>query len=163
MDILANFPQQIVVNSSAEQRTYKIALDLYAIHGRPKSPAKNAAYVINEGEIAVFKGRPDQTTLVSELDKVSPVYALVPGGTPVVPTGLVFIRFAEGIAVNEHEEEIKNAGYEVAETLPYAPNAVWLRARSGSIADALTGLAKLEGIPSAESVEPQMLMEAARR
>jgi hypothetical protein len=163
MNILANFPQQIAVNSSSGRRTYKIAPDLYAIHGRPKSSAKDAVYVLNEGEIAVFRGQPDQTSLAGEMDKVSPVYSLVPAGTRAVPTGLVFVRFAAGTAIEEHEDAIKNAGYEVAETLPYAPNAAWLRARSGDIAEGLTGLEKLEEIPTAESVEPQMLMEAARR
>jgi len=45
----------------------------------------------------------------------------------------------------------------------YAPNAAWLRARSGEIADALAGTPALDALPDLEAVEPQMLMERARR
>jgi hypothetical protein len=163
MDIFVKFPRQIAVSSSVGQQTYTVAPGLYAIHGNAKSQAKDAEYVLNEGEIAVFKGLPENATAADATEKLSPVYTLVPGGTPAVPTGLVLVRFAGGNAVSDRKDEIKNAGYEVAETLSYAPNAGWLRARSGDIADALAGLKKLKEMPSVESIEPQMLMESARR
>jgi len=163
-DIFARFPQRIGVSSQPGAKTYTVMPEFYAVHGRqPGSPAPSAVHLFNEGAIGVFKGSPDQDIRRSASDKISPVYSLVPGGSPAVPTGLVFIRFADGVAVEQRTEEIKHAGYEVAESLAYAPNAAWLRARSGSIPDALAGRDTLEKIADVESVEPQMLMEATRR
>jgi hypothetical protein len=164
MDILSKFPRQIAVSSRPGAQKYTLTPDQHALHGQPSGTAvPDAAYVFNEGNVAVYKGAPDPAIVTNAPDKVSPVYALGPGGSPAVPTGLVFIRFADGVGVGERLGEIKKAGYEVAETLAYAPNAAWLRAQSGNIADALAGLKALEKIPSVESVEPQMLMESARR
>lgn len=161
MNILAGFPRQISVSSRSGAQSYTLVPDHYAIHGLPPgSPSPNAAYRLDNGTIAIHKGSPDHAVAQ---DRLSAVYALAPGGSLAVPTGLVFIRLAEGLDVRERSEEIKNAGYEMAETLTYAPNAAWLRPRSGSIADALAGLSELKKIPSVESVEPQMLMEGARR
>ena len=164
MDVFASFPQQIPVSSRPGAGTYKLMPGYYATHGKqPGPPARDAVHLFNEGAIAVFKGLPDQATVAAAPDKLSPVYALVPGGSPAVPTGLIFIRLADGIPIGKLKEEIRRAGYEVAESLAYAPNAAWLRARSGKIEDSLGGLKALEKLPDVESVEPQMLMESARR
>lgn len=53
--------------------------------------------------------------------------------------------------------------YELVESLAYAPQAAWLRAPSGDMADALAGLSRLEQLPDIENVEPQMLLESVRR
>lgn len=164
MVLLAGFPRQLRANSRPDAQTYSVVPGHYAVHGqRPDQPAPGAAYYLSEGTIAVFKGSPDQADPEPPAEKLSPVYALMPGGSPAVPTGLVFIRFGEGTAVNARAAELERAGYEIAETLPYAPNAAWVRARSGSITDALSGITALEKLPGAESVELQMLMESARR
>lgn len=164
MDILAKFPQKIEVSSRPGAQSYTLMPGYYALHGQPSGAgAPDPAYLLNEGQIAVFEGLPDQGTVASAPDKLSAAYSLTPGGSPAVPTGLVFIRFADGVKIGERTQEIKEAGFEVAETLAYAPNAAWLRARSGDIADALNGLRAVEKISNVESVEPQMLMETARR
>lgn len=164
MDILAKFPPKIEVSSRPDAKSYALMPGYYAIHGQPSgTTAPGASYLLNEGQIAVFEGLPDQGSVADAPGKLSAVYSLTPGGSPAVPTGLVFIRFADGVKIAERTKEIKEAGFEVAETLAYALNAAWLRARSGDIADALNGLRALEKISNVESVEPQMLMETARR
>lgn len=164
MDTLADFPQKIAVSSRPGAQSYTLIPGYYAIHGQPSGgAAPGASYLLNDGQIAVFEGLPDQETGVDAPGKVSPVYSLGPGGSPAVPTGLVFIRFPEGAKISERTQEIKEAGFEVAEPLAYAPHAAWLRSQAGAIADALNGLRALEKIPNVESVEPQMLMETARR
>lgn len=164
MDIFASFPREISVNSRPGAKTYKLMPGYYAVHAlQPGTPPPDAAYLFNEGTIGVFKGSPNQAGVAATRDNLSPVYALLAGGSPAVPTGLIFLRLAEGAPVAEYKEAIKGAGYVVAESLAYAPNAAWLRARSDNIADALTGVKALEELPDVESVEPQMLMENARR
>ena len=120
---------------------------------------------MSEGEdnIEVFRVEADERKQVASPNKVGPVYALQPGGAPAVPTGRVFIRFKEGVAVKDRLQEIEQAGYEIAQSIEYAPHAAWLRARSGEIADALTNFQTLERITDVENVEPQMLMQRTKR
>ena len=164
MDFLAKFPRKLAANSTAGAPSYELVPDLYAVHRKQAAgPADRAEYLLNDGKIAVFKLDAKGATSAAQDGKVSAVYTLVSGGSLAVPTGLVFVRFADGTEVKAREKELNNAGYEVTETLAYAPNAAWLQARSEDIADSLNGLAALAKLPNVEGVEPQMLMESARR
>jgi hypothetical protein len=92
-----------------------------------------------------------------------PVYSL--GNSPgfAVPTGMVFVRLSPDLTIQDHTKDFADAGYEVAKTVAYAPNAVWLRAKSGKIADALTNTGKLNSVKGVENVEPQMLSKSVRK
>ncbi|MEH2082354.1 MAG: hypothetical protein V7K89_20935 [Nostoc sp.] len=94
--------------------------------------ATKAILRLNDGAIAVFSGEPNQ----SERGILSPVYTLESNGSVAVPTGLVFIRFAEGVDIESQHEAINRAGYKVAQSLSYAPHTAWLHAQSGNIVDA---------------------------
>lgn len=119
---------------------------------------------VRERSIAIFSGEPDATIQnIGNTDTLSPVYTLENNGTLTVPTGLVFIRFTEGVDIESQQAAINQAGYEVAKTLAYAPNAGWLRAKTNKIADALKGIAQLSAIKNVENVEPQMLIERQLR
>jgi hypothetical protein len=114
-----------------------------------------------EEAIVVFEGAPPARR--SGEETVSPVYALQPGDGLAVPTGQVFIRFAEGDRVEAHRAELEQAGYEIVEILDYAPQAAWLRPQSGQIAAGLNNLERLTAIANVERVEPQLLMERGKR
>ncbi len=188
-DYFSDYPEQIRVGSDAYDglrlRTtvsYTRKPGYYAIHYKqPQSVATGAILVLNDGAMstmvteqsrsrsvsqrsagyayAVFPGEPNE----SEQETVSPIYTLEPNGSLAVPTGLVFIRFAEGINVESQHEVINRAGYEVAQSLPYAPHTAWLRAQSGNIADAIARIPQLQAIPNVKNIEPQMLMEKGLR
>ncbi|MEH2122025.1 hypothetical protein [Nostoc sp.] len=166
-DYFCEYPEQIRVGSDVYDglrlRTavsYTRKPGYYAIHyNQPKTVASGAVLHLNDGAIAVFPGEPNQ----SEQGIVSPIYTLQPNGSLAVPTGLVFIRFAEDVDVESQREVINQAGYEVAQSLDYAPHAAWLRAQSGNIADAIAGIPQLEAIPKVENIKPQMLMEKGLR
>lgn len=163
MDPLARFPRQLAASSKPEAAIYTSVPDRFAVHrhqGGEKPPG--AEYVFDDGKIAIFKGDTPPSAAAGD-GNVSAVYTLAQGGSLAVPSGLVFIRLADGLDVNENTEAFADAGYEVAERLAYAPNAAWLQARSGDIADALNGLEELRKLSNVESVEPQMLMESVLR
>jgi hypothetical protein len=142
--------------------TYRIKPGYYALHGQElDSPTSKAFSLFDDGRIAVIRGTPENES--AALDNVGPVYELRPEGSAAVPTGRIFVRFAEGTNVNAYEERINQAGYEIVERIAYAPNAAWLRTRSGNIAAALRGIDALAELPDVENVEPQMLMESARK
>jgi hypothetical protein len=163
-DPFSEYPQQVRASTERPTSLYVRQSGYYAVHYRqPDMPAPGAALLLNDGAIAVFQGEPDETQAASMAGTLGPVYGLQPSGPPAVPTGLVFVRFAEGVAAESRRKEIDRAGYEVAESLSYAPGAAWLRARSGRIADALAGIPALEKMLDVENVEPQMLMASARR
>lgn len=161
------FPYEVRSSTQQPSVGYTRLPDYYALH-RPSPdtlPSADALTVMNDDEalIEVFQGDADERKHAGSLGEVGPVYALHPGGTPAVPTGRVFIRFREGVRAEERLQEIDQAGYEIAQRIAYAPHAAWLQARSGKIADALTGISALEKLADVENVEPQMLMPRANR
>ena len=179
-DIFADYPQTLSVGTGPNSSVYTRLRGFYAIHGwRPDTPGAVPVQTFEEDAIALLQGEPEPArgeadSARGEADpgvavapeKLSPVYALQSGGAAgsmAVPTGRVFIRFADGVGVGNRESAIRNAGYEVDQKVDYAPNAAWLRARSGSIADALNGIETLRKIADVENVEPQMLMQASYR
>jgi hypothetical protein len=156
----SDYPSEIRFSSQQSNVFYHLLSQYYAVHySQPQTAAPEAILQLNEGEIAVFSGDPSP----SVSGKVGPVYTLPASGSFAVPTGLIFIRFAETVSVKSHQADIELAGYEIADTLAYAPNAAWLRAPSGQILAALLGITKLEAIANVENVEPQMLMASVSR
>ena len=75
---------------------------------------------------------------------------------------LVKIRLEIPPGQDTHELQLPvwNALYQVRD---FSQNMNWLRAKSRRIADALTGIPKLEALSGIENVEPQMLMESVPR
>jgi hypothetical protein len=159
-DDFSEYPQQIRVGSLHSAVLYTRKPGYYAVHyNQPGAVAQGAILQLNEGAIAVFSGVPHQ----SEKNTLSPIYTLEPNGSLAVPTGLVFIRFAEGLDVESQREAINRAGYKVEQNISYAPHAAWLRPQSGKIVDAIAAISQLEAIPNVENVELQMLMERGLR
>lgn len=151
--------------------TYVRQSDYFAVHLQELSQTQGStarlvseAIFTLEDQIAIFRGSPaTHRSLATQTEAISAVYALEPGGSIAVPTGQVFLRFAEGIAVETRQNIIQQAGYQVTEIVFYAPNAAWLRPLSGEIADALRLLSRLEAIDPVEVVEPQMVMGRSKR
>jgi hypothetical protein len=167
-DRFAKYPREMRSSSQRPSIVYTRLPDHYAVRRdhTEAPPSEGIITTISEdgGKIEVFREEAaNERKRAASRGEVRPVYALQPGGTPAVPTGQVFIRFIEGIPVKERVREIQQAGYEIAQSLEYAPHAAWLRARSGEIADALAGIQALEKIADVENVEPQMLMQRANR
>lgn len=153
------FPQQISVGATSPAVVYVQKAGYYAVHGRPL-PTDNAVVVFEAEAIAIMQGNPTEATPAQTL---SPVYTPQGGESLAVPTGQVFIRFRENDTAEAHRNALEEAGYTIAQTLDYAPQAAWLRAASGDIADALAGVSKLGAIANVESIEPQMLMQRSLR
>lgn len=161
-DCFADYPCQVYADSAHPASEYRRVAGYYAVHHRPVgAPAPGAVMVLNDGAIAVFRGDPDDA--VGTAQTLTPVYRLEPAGPLAVPTGLVWIRFAETVIAETRGAAITALGYQVVEVPTYAPFAAWLRAASGNVAEALTGLARLAALPGVESVAPQMLMERKGR
>ncbi len=155
-----DYPQRIRYGTERPEAVYARVPGYYAVHGRPSgAPAPGAVLLLEEQAIAVFEGEAEGPPAAT----LTPVYALEPNGPLAVPTGRVFVRFAEGVDVETRRDALHRAGYEVAQRLAYAPQAAWLRAHSGEPAHALANIPALEALPDVENVEPQMLTEPARR
>ena len=162
-EILAAFPEEVRASTERPDVLY-IKQPACAVHHRaPGTPAPGAAFLLNDGEIAVYTGDSPASELLSSGVAVTPVYSQRSSSLQVVPTGQVFIRFRDGINVETRRRQITEAGYEIAQSLAYAPNSGWLRAQSGNAADALNHLVQLERLPDVENVEPQMLRERVGR
>jgi len=153
------FPQRIAAGA-ANPVVYQQKPGYFARHGEPLSE-EEAEVVFKPEEIAIVRGAPASPLAPGQA--LSPVYAPLGGDSLVVPTGQVFLRFRAGESVAAHRDAVRQAGFTIARELDYAPQAAWIRARSGSIAEALSGLSRLKAIDGVESVEPQLLMQRARR
>lgn len=156
-DDFSDYPREVRGGTQKPSAVYTRLADHYAV--------RRGGAAAGEGDegVEVIRAAADEREGAAAGEEPRPVYALQPGGAKAVPTGRVFIRFEEGVTVGERRREIEQAGYEVAQALDYAPQAAWLRARSGRIADALKGVEALEKIAGVENVEPQMLMPRAYR
>ncbi|NMO50808.1 hypothetical protein HH310_06330 [Actinoplanes sp. TBRC 11911] len=117
----------------------RLAEDLVAVHG---------------------DAEPVVVPVAAAAGRLGPVYRRVPGGDPVVPTGRVLVRFA-GDA--DRATILRAAGYEVAGTLGYAPDAVWARASDGGVLGALSHLDELAAAKDVVHAEPELLGERAWR
>jgi hypothetical protein len=148
---------------------YVLADDCYASHwGSESHSVENAILVLEDGAVAVFRGKPPDTDPESPAGRahsprIGPVYASDPGGNLAVPTGRILVRFAAGTLAEDRRADLRGLGLDVEEVLAYAPEAAWVRHAGGGIVAALRGLAVLESLPGVEHVEPQMLMKRARR
>jgi hypothetical protein len=141
----ARFPKRIEISSGGRSSVFELVPGRYANDVRGKNPA-------------VVEGEPKPNS-----DEIGPVYELKPAGGDAIPTGRVFVRFRSDVTASERRHEIEGSGYEIDEIVSYAPEAVWVRAASGDIADALSDLSKLQKLTDVENVEPQMLMRRATK
>ncbi len=127
----------------------------YALHGEPL-PTAEGVLLFEPEAIAVLPGAPAAPLAAGQ--SLSPVYAQPGSDALAVPTGQLFIRFRPGESALAHRAALEQAGCRIASVPDHAPEAAWLRATSGSIADAFGCLSRLRERPGVESVEPQLLM-----
>lgn len=158
--IISSWPRQVAHSSERQAVVYDLAEDIVATHGVPVIEPSLATFA-DEG---ISLSTPD-VVAGARIDSahIGPVYRRRPGGPVTVPTGRVLVRFAEGESVERRRPDLAEAGFEVEQSLGYAPHTAWLRPTSGRVGDALrqlTDLGRLEGV---ENVEPQMLTEKGGR
>lgn len=156
---LREFPERLRAGTKRGDTFYARAEGYYATHGA--ADAAGALMTLKEEGIAVHRGEPDDSRRGAA--PVTPVYALHPSGPLAVPTGQIFISFAEGVTADSRRAEIESAGYEIVKTSQYTPHTAWLKSTSGDTARALSNIHALERLPDVENVEPQMLTVRATR
>lgn len=156
----SDFPERVSAGRAGEW--YVRARGRYAVHhGEAEREVAGAEMTFAREGVSVFRGEPGEARAGAAT--LTPVYELRPDGPPAVPTGKIFLRFKEGVEAASRRVEIERAGYEIIETPPYAPSGAWLRAAGGDVARSLSDIEALEKLADVENVEPQMLVERARR
>jgi hypothetical protein len=161
---LEEFPEWLYAGTEHHELRYVRTSEYYALRPwQPDSQKQPPVTVFADESLAVFKGAAGQSDDSSKPASLIAVYAPEPGGGLAVPTGRVFVRFAEQVAASSQKIAIERAGYVILETMDYAPNAAWVGAASGDVAESLKELPALEKLPLVENVEPQMLRERAKR
>jgi hypothetical protein len=153
------FPRQIPVGAPGGV-VYEQKPGYVALHGG-RLPAEGAVVVFEPEGIAILRAPP--STPLAPGQTISPVYGPKEGEGLAAPTGQIFIRFREGERAAAHRAALERAGFHIARELDHAPQAAWLRARSGSIAEALGGVSRLRALPGVENVEVQLLMQRQPR
>ncbi len=164
IDIFMAYPRTLRASTAQPKVLYRRLPELIAIHGRSEPPAGwEVVLTLEDPHILVCRGDTRELPRALLQATVTPVYALSRRGAPAVPTGLVLVRFREGIAATACSDMLSRDGFTIHDVLPYAPSAAWVRAVSGGIPASLSGIPALETLPDVINVEPQMVMRAARR
>lgn len=127
---------------------------LYAVLGPVPSGPVAPLFLWPDDEVAVFAGEASSSPAA---ERTVPVYGRGEGVLPAVPTGRVFVRCEEGERLEQHGAELARAGYDLERVSSFAPHAGWVRAASGSVADALAGLSRLQSLAGLVHVEVQWL------
>ncbi|MFZ5556272.1 MAG: hypothetical protein ACOZDY_06045 [Pseudomonadota bacterium] len=156
---LADFPER--VRGPAGAPAYRRLDGWYALVGSARGAPPHAEFTLEGGAVAVLRGAPPARRSAGA--QVVAVYS--PGGAeiPCVPTGRVLLRFPDHERAADHRRDVEAAGCVIVEALAYAPQAAWVAAASGTVADALRALDALAAIPGVVAIEPQMLQRRARR
>jgi hypothetical protein len=152
----SDFPKTVHVGSGKAGTKFRLRPTHFAVqHGTapasPEAAGHIGIYPIDEYRPEVHGTQP------------TPVYSPGQGPSLAVPTGLVFVRLSPDLKIEDRTKNFEDAGYKLAKTVSYAPNAGWLRPTSGKLSDALANASKLNGVAGIENVEPQMLSQAARK
>ncbi len=155
------YPDKIRQSSNADAPFFHRATDLVAVDGPvPETLKSRVVVVIEDGRLTVCRGAardwPDDADLI-------PVYRLEGGAIPAVPTGLIFVRFAEEISAAERAPDLARAGYRIERIPPYAPHTAWVMAADGDRARGLRAIDTLKRLPGMAHVEPQLLMPQTKR
>ncbi|HSO07696.1 MAG TPA: hypothetical protein VLW45_10665 [Pelomicrobium sp.] len=159
-DVLSAFPDR--VRGPAGAPPYRRLDGWYALLGIAVDDAPpRAEFTLEGGRVAVARGAPPHP-LPAGAQAVA-VYAAGDAGEPCVPTGRALLRFAAGEHAADHRRVIEAAGCVLVDTLAYAPEAAWVTAARGDVAETLRLLDALAAIPRVAAVEPQMLQRRAKR
>jgi hypothetical protein len=161
---MPSFPQELSVETAHGTMRYRLADDFYVVPGTDVGRGQSdVAFYLEEEQLAVCRRQAGDAARASPNEGIGPVYRLGNQGPLAVPTGKVFVRFSERESFADHREDMEQAGFRIIQTLSHAPQAGWVEASSGGIADALGRFGALRRITGVEAVEPQMLMERQRR
>jgi hypothetical protein len=122
---LRGFPERLRAGTQRGDSFYARVPGYYAAHdAREGADAAGAVMTLKEEGISVYRGEPGGG--VGDATTVTPVYELQPSGPLAVPTGQIFLRFAEGVAADSQRREIESAGYRIVKTSQYTPHSAWL-------------------------------------
>ncbi len=166
-DDFRDYPETLKQSTLNPQIVYRRSNELIAVRG-PRERAGHEGLVLtvtgDGGEpIAVYRGGPaERRAWSADSVAIAPVYTLSTAKIGV-PTGRVFVRFRDGVPASAKREDLRRAGYRIAETLSYAPNAAWLEADDGRLASALANIGRLEAVREVVNVEPQLLAPRVAR
>lgn len=136
--------------------------DLYAVRRQSGGSSDAVARIDADAEhhYTIHAGPPGDAHTA---DDVIPVYSAGASGPLAVPTGRLFVRFAEGIKAADRAASLRKLGLTIEKTLSYAPSAAWVTTTAGHATAALDHLEALEKLPDVAHVEPQMVMQRSEK
>jgi hypothetical protein len=153
-DPLAAFPACLRHSTEHAQRLYRRAEDLFALPATVSATARPERSLVTDsgGRLDIFRGASSTAPPGSQA-----VYLEPASGKWMVPSGRVFVRFAQTVNAESRRAVLLQAGYRIVAIPAYAPQAAWLEALDENAAHSLGGIARLEALSDVENVEPQWL------
>lgn len=93
----------------------------------------------------------------------SVAYRAKESGTSVKATGRIHVRCADADAADEAQAAWEQLGFEVVQRPSWAPETAWIARRDGDSGRALSSLETLAELEGVVQVEPELLLERAKR
>jgi hypothetical protein len=169
-DPLAAFPAKLRHSTSNPDVVYVRASGFFARRGVASRALSDAPMMTLEADgdaIHVYRGALPPTPRARSVDtgddRLLPVYTRdANAGALAIPTGRVFVRFADALKAEAYADKLRALGYRIVRTISYAPNAAWLESTSGA-SDALKNIDKIESLADVVNVEPQLISPKAAK
>lgn len=160
---LAEYPDVLSITQKETVHRYLKHPEFIAVHNVALSPETAGVERILGDSIAICRGIPRSLANHPTPLTITPVYQVTPRGPLAVPTGRIFIRCSPHIRLEERRNDLAALGYELIETLSYAPHTGWVHSATGDMASSLKNFHQLKTIPGIVHAEPQLLMPRKSR
>lgn len=143
---------------------YEKSCEYFAVFGNQiVDCGANVFCTLESPAVTIYEGRLDSFLLEKIEGAICAVYKVDGTGSPAVPTGSVLVRLADGERIDEFRDELEAVGYQLESDLSYAPQAGWVRPKSGRIADSIRDLQGLKKLPRVVHCELQMVQVAEKK
>ena len=162
-NLFDEFADSIPIDDAGAHR-YEKSCEYFAIFGNQiVDCGANVLCMLESPTVTIYEGMLDSLLLEKIEGAICAVYQVDGTGPPVVPTGAVLVRLADGERIDEFRDELAAVGYELESALSYAPQAGWVRPKNGKIADSLRDLESLKKLPRVVHCELQMVQAAEKK
>lgn len=163
--VLKLFPERFPQSTAPGAPAYERRDSYVAVHGGPPIAGlvPELEFGGDDGPVRVYRDDSLPAGWDAEGRVVTPVYALGGEGGLAIPTGRVFLRFADGVDFAAKAPELEAAGFRPVGAPGRATNAGWAAPSSSQPADGLNAIDRLADLPDLAHAEPQLLRPAARK
>jgi hypothetical protein len=136
---------------------YELAPELASVRLSTERAPPGAVFHDEELKIAVVQRDGESSHVLSPFGPVYRAEGVGNAGPIAVPTGRLFVRFAEGVDAENRAPALSGVGLRVEQLVEWAPHTAWCVAADGNVEHALARLSDARKLPDVVNAEPELL------